>query len=183
MMMYKTYITPCGNFSYNQPVNKSFFLPPDVSGVFYFTYQKQYQAMETHNIETKHIDGMAFSTDLQGHEVVIDATIDHGGQNLGPRPKHLLLTSLAGCTGMDVVSLLRKMRVAFSDFSVAVTGELTDEQPKYYHTIMLEYKIKLANQEDQPKVEKAITLSKDRYCGVSAMLSKAAEIKYRITYL
>jgi putative redox protein len=139
--------------------------------------------MEIHKIETIHREGMAFSTDMQGHEIMIDATEEHGGQNKGPRPKNLLLKSLAGCTGMDVVSLLRKMRVEFSDFKIGVSGELTDEHPKHYHTITLDYQVKLADEKDQAKFEKAVNLSQDRYCGVSAMLSKAAEIKYHITYL
>ena len=139
--------------------------------------------MEVHNIETKHTEGMSFSTDMHGHEVIIDATEEHGGSNKGPRPKHLLLKSLAGCTGMDVVSLLRKMRVEFSDFSINVSGELTEEHPKYYHTITLEYKVKLANESDKAKFEKAVNLSQERYCGVSAMLSKAAAIKSSIKYL
>jgi putative redox protein len=139
--------------------------------------------MEIHKIESIHTEGMSFSTDISGHEIIIDATDEHGGNNKGPRPKHLLLKSLAGCTGMDVVSLLKKMRVEFSDFSIDVKGELTEEHPKYYHTITLEYKVKLADKEDQAKFEKAVNLSQDRYCGVSAMLSKAAEIKYHFTYL
>lgn len=139
--------------------------------------------MEVHKIETKHTEGMAFSTDMHGHEIIIDATEEHGGNNRGPRPKHLLLKSLAGCTGMDVVSLLRKMRVEFSNFSVDVTGELTEEHPKYYHLITLNYKVKLADSNDQAKFEKAVNLSQDRYCGVSAMLSKAAKIEHSITYL
>lgn len=139
--------------------------------------------MEQHKIETKHTEGMAFSTDMHGHEIIIDATDEHGGQNKGPRPKALLLKSLAGCTGMDVVSLLRKMRVEFSDFSVDVTGELTDEHPKIYHLISLTYKVRLADVESRPKFEKAVDLSQNRYCGVSAMLSKAAKIEHSIVYL
>ncbi len=139
--------------------------------------------MEVHKIETIHKEGMAFSTDMQGHEIMIDAEEQFGGNGKGPRPKALLLKSLAGCTGMDVVSLLRKMRVEFSDFAIEVSGELTDEHPKYYHTITLEYRVKLADEKDQAKFEKAVNLSQDRYCGVSAMLSKAAELKYHITYL
>ena len=138
--------------------------------------------MEVHKIQTIHREGMAFSTDMHGHEIMIDAEEQFGGNGKGPRPKHLLLKSLAGCTGMDVVSLLKKMRVEFSNFEIDVAGELTDEHPKYYHTITLEYRVKLTNEKDQAKFEKAVNLSQDRYCGVSYMLKQAAEIKYHITY-
>ena len=139
--------------------------------------------MEKHHITTRHDHGMAFKTNINGHELIIDATEEHGGTNQGPRPKALLLNALTGCTGMDVVSLLNKMRVEFSDFSIDATGELTEEHPKVYNPIIIEYKVKLANAEDQAKFEKAVNLSQDRYCGVSAMLAKAAELKWSITYL
>jgi putative redox protein len=139
--------------------------------------------MEIHKIETIHRESMAFSTNIDGHEIMIDAAAEHGGKNKGARPKALLLKSLAGCTGMDVVSLLDKMRVEFSNFTIEVSGELTDEHPKYYHSIALQYNVKLANEDDQAKFEKAVNLSQDRYCGVNAMLKKAADIKTTINYL
>jgi putative redox protein len=139
--------------------------------------------MEIHKITTRHHEGMAFSTNINGHNLIIDAAEEHGGTNQGPRPKALLLNALAGCTGMDVVSLLKKMRVEFSDFTIDVTGELTDEHPKIYHTITLNYRIRLANPADKDKMEKAVTLSQDKYCGVSAMLGKASMLKYQIDYL
>jgi putative redox protein len=90
------------------------------------------------------------------------------------------LVSLGGCTGMDVVSMLKKMRVEFDYFNVEVEGELTEEHPKYYHTININYIFK---GKDLPleKLEKAVNLSQDRYCGVTAMLEKAAKIQHKIT--
>ncbi len=89
----------------------------------------------------EHLDGMAFKTNIDGHELLLDADEKVGGKNLGPKPKPMLLVSLAGCTGMDVVSLLKKMRVDYDDFKIEVSGELTEEHPKYYHKIMVEYHI------------------------------------------
>ena len=125
------------------------------------------------------IDEMAFETEVNGFKLVIDAEERVGGKNRGPRPKPLTLVSLAGCTAMDVISILTKMRVKPDYFNVEVSGELTDEHPKYYHTIHLRY---IFRGKDLPmeKLEKAVNLSQDRYCGVTAMLQKAAKIIHEI---
>lgn len=125
-------------------------------------------------------EGMAFKAQSDHHSIVMDADAQFGGQDLGARPKPLLLISLAGCTGMDVVALLKKMRVTYESFDMDVTGYLTDEHPKIYHTIDLHYKFK---GQDLPldKIEKAVNLSQERYCGVSAMLRKAADLKIKIS--
>ena len=122
---------------------------------------------------------MAFEANVNDHKIVIDAAENVGGKNLGPRPKPLSLVSLGGCTGMDVVSILKKMRVEFDYFNVQVEGELTEEHPKYYHTITIYYIFK---GKDLPmdKLEKAVNLSQERYCGVTAMLGKAAKINHKI---
>lgn len=137
---------------------------------------------EQEELELSWIPEIGFETDFQGHHLVIDAEEKFGGQNRGVRPKPLVLLSLAGCTGMDVVSLLKKMRVPFEDFKVMVTGKLTGEHPKYYYKIHLTYLI-WGNDLDHAKVEKAVNLSQDRYCGVTYMLKNAAEITYEIKYL
>ena len=133
-------------------------------------------------IETSWAGGMAFETILDDHKLVADAHQNVGGDGKGPRPKPLLLFSLAGCTGMDVVSLLKKMRVDFEDFKILVSGELTDEHPKYYHKIHLTYQFK-GKDINASKVEKAVNLSQDKYCGVSHMLKQAAEITWDIKYI
>ena len=133
-------------------------------------------------IETSWAGGMAFETILDDHKLVADAHPNVGGDGKGPRPKPLLLFSLAGCTGMDVVSLLKKMRVDFEDFKIQVSGELTDEHPKYYHKIHLTYQFKGKNI-NASKVEKAVNISQDKYCGVSHMLKQAAEITWDIKYI
>jgi putative redox protein len=124
-------------------------------------------------------DGMAFETEVNGHNLILDAKESVGGRDLGPRPKPLTLVSLAGCTGMDVISILRKMRVEPSYFNVEVEGELTEEHPMYYHKIHIKY---IFRGDDLPleKLEKAVNLSQDRYCGVSKMLKEAAGLTHEI---
>ena len=124
-------------------------------------------------------DNMAFEAEVNGFKITLDADQAVGGENLGPRPKALTLVSLAGCTAMDVISILRKMRVEPAYFNVEVEGELTEEHPKYYKNIHLRY---IFRGDDLPmeKLEKAVNLSQERYCGVSAMLTKAAEITHEI---
>ena len=122
-------------------------------------------------------DGMAFDVELEGHSFGIDADEAFGGRGHGPKPKALLLSALAGCTGMDVVAMLRKMRMPWDDFSLRVDGELTDEHPKHYHRIHITYEFS-GDELDPNKIKKAIDLSQTKYCGVSAMLSHDAQITY-----
>ena len=138
--------------------------------------------MTTHSVTTVFNNKMAFTANVNGHPVVMDTTADDGGDDSGPSPKRLLLASLAGCTGIDVVSLLNKMKVAFSDFSMDVEAHLTDVHPKIYDVVKLTYKIKI-EEKDQPKMEKAVNLSKEKYCGVSAMFSTFAKLTTEIIYL
>ncbi len=122
---------------------------------------------------------MSFEAYVNDHKIVLDADEKVGGKNRGPRPKPLTLVSLGGCTGMDVISILKKMRVEPDYFNVQVEGELTEEHPKYYHTITITY---IFRGKDLPmeKLEKAINLSQDKYCGVSVMLNKTAKIEHKI---
>ena len=125
------------------------------------------------------IEEMAFETEINGHKLILDADESVGGKDRGPRPKPLTLVSLGGCTGMDVVSILNKMRINFESCRVSVEAELTDEHPKYYQKIHLTYIFK---GKDLPiaKLDKAVNLSQDRYCGVSAMLRNSVELTYEI---
>ncbi|MBE0650405.1 MAG: OsmC family protein [Bacteroidales bacterium] len=127
-------------------------------------------------------DQMAFEAKVDGFTIALDADEKVGGRNLGPRPKPLTLVSLGGCTGMDVISILGKMRVELDFFDVEVEGELSDEHPKYFHSIHIKYIFK---GKDLPmdKLEKAVTLSQERYCGVSEMLRKAAKLSHEIVIL
>jgi putative redox protein len=124
-------------------------------------------------------EDMAFEASVNNHKIVIDAVEAVGGKDRGPRPKPLMLVALGGCTGMDVVSMLKKMRVEFDGLNIEVEGELTEEHPKVYHTITIRYIFKGKNL-PMDKLEKAVNLSQERYCGVTAMLQKAAKIEHKI---
>lgn len=130
-------------------------------------------------IECNWKEKMAFEAIVNDHKIIIDADEKVGGENKGPRPKPLILVALAGCTGMDVISILKKMRITPDDFNVSVEGELTEEHPKYYKNINVVYTFKGKNLPKE-KLEKAVSLSKERYCGVSVLLEKATELTYEI---
>lgn len=122
---------------------------------------------------------MGFEMNLDGHKLITDASEEIGGNNLGPRPKQLLLAGLIGCTGIDVMSMLKKMRVELDDCSIEVEADSSEEHPKVYENIHLIYRFKGKNL-SKTNIEKAVSLSQEKYCGVSAMLKKAAPITYEI---
>jgi putative redox protein len=102
-----------------------------------------------------------------------------GDKQNGFGPKALLLAGLAGCSGIDVVDILEKKKVEFSNFSIDVETEQTSEHPKVFKDILITYRLK-TDKENKIKVEKAIELSLDKYCGVSAMLKKNSDIDYKL---
>lgn len=122
---------------------------------------------------------MAFEADVNGHKLILDVPEEAGGHDLGPRPKPLMLLALAGCTGMDIVTMAKKMRVPFTDFSVAVEGELTEEHPKHFNDMRIVYRFNGDNL-DVDKLKKAINLSMETYCGVSAVYKKAMPVRWEI---
>jgi len=123
--------------------------------------------------------GMSFKSEQDGHDIILDASKEFGGTDSGARPKTLLLSALGGCTAMDVVSILNKMRVDFTGLKIHVSAELTEEHPKVFKLIHLKY-VFSGNDLPKDKLEKAVTLSQEKYCGVSAMLIKACPITYEI---
>ncbi len=123
--------------------------------------------------------GMSFEADVENHKFILDAPADVGGENKGPRPKPLMLVALAGCTGMDVVSILNKMRVEYEGFRVYVESELTEEHPKQYEYMKVIYEFKGKNL-PMDKIEKAVSLSENRYCGVNAVYKKAIPVTSEI---
>ncbi len=128
------------------------------------------------------LGGLAFrGTADSGHELTLDSSDEHGGQNRGFRPMELLILGLAGCTGMDVISMLRKMRQDVTGYEVRVTGERQDEHPKVYTRISVEHVVSGRGVSAQ-SVARAVELSASRYCPASAMLGKAAQVEhtYRI---
>jgi putative redox protein len=138
--------------------------------------------MATHYSELKWLDELKFDAFQNGKTIRIDANPDEA-TTTGVRPKALILTSLAGCTAIDIVDLLKKMRVEFSDFSIKVSGELTEEHPAIYNVVKLTYLVKLKHAEDRDKMQKAVNLSQEKYCGVSAMVKKFADLQIGIEYL
>ena len=134
-----------------------------------------------HQVKTIWKDKMAFDSQIDNHTVRID-TAGLLGDDSGPSPKKILLSALAGCTGMDVVSLLKKMRVSFTDFEMDIDADLTEEHPKVYSEIRILYRV-FGTQLNKDKVKKAVDLSQEKYCGVSAMLEKNSPITYNIEYI
>jgi putative redox protein len=124
-------------------------------------------------------EDLSFDVEVQGHKFVVDADSSAGGKDRGPRPKALLLSGLAGCTGMDVASILGKMKMPYDSFAVEVDADQTDEHPKVYDKIRIRY-VFTGDELDRKKIEKAVNLSQDKYCGVTAMLGKTAEIEFEI---
>lgn len=132
------------------------------------------------DIKTVWKDGMVFENHIRNHVVLSDA-LPELGEDAAPGPKELVLSGLASCTGMDVVSLFRKMRVDFTGLEIRIETQLTEEHPKVFDEINMKY-IVSGNDLDKAKVEKAIGLSYEKYCGVSAMLKKNGPITYSIEY-
>ena len=123
--------------------------------------------------------GMHFMGTLDGFDVPMDADASVGGEKKGPKPKGLVLTALAGCTAMDVISILRKMRIEPDSFSVETEADVTEDHPRVFKAIRIVYRLR-GKGIDREKVKKAVELSQEKYCGVSAMLKMAAPIEYEI---
>ena len=138
--------------------------------------------MNTHFVSTTFKGGMAFTSNIKEHSLVTDTIPEDGGNNEGPGPKRLMLVSLAGCTGIDVVGILNKMKVVFSVFSIETEATLSETHPRTYVHVKVVYKIKLA-EENRAKMVKAVNLSVDKYCGVMAMFKSFAKLETEIVYL
>jgi len=133
-------------------------------------------------VQVKWAGNMAFEAEVDNFNIMLDAKPEQGGLNKGPRPKSLMMVALAGCTAMDVVSILQKMHVELEYFNAVVEGDLTEEHPKHYTSmhIIFEFKGK-----DLPieKLQRAISLSQDKYCGVSAVYKKVLNLTNEIKIL
>ncbi len=134
--------------------------------------------MSTSKAYLKQVKGISFAgkTD-SNHWITVDGPENFGGSDAGIRPKELLLLSLAGCTASDVVSILQKKRVKLDDFEINISAEMTEEHPKVFTKIDLEY-VFYGDSIAEKDVERAIDLSQTSYCGVTAMLEKALEINH-----
>jgi putative redox protein len=130
-------------------------------------------------IDCAWLENMSFEATVDNYKLIMDADPSVGGQNKGPRPKPLLLVALAGCSGMDVVSILAKMKVKIDSFRMEAEGEMTDEHPKYYKSFHVVYYFK-GEALDPDKLKKAVELSQDKYCGVSAQFKMGVPVTFEI---
>ncbi|WP_026776622.1 OsmC family protein [Polaribacter sp. Hel_I_88] len=131
-------------------------------------------------VSTKWTQKSQFETDNpSGYKFTMFDKSQDNGDVVGFAPKALMLSSLAGCSGLDVVSLLEKMRAEVADFNIEVTAELTDEHPKFYNKVKVDYHF--SDTELQPeKIQKAVNLSVTKYCGVMEMFRQFAEVEIEI---
>ncbi|MDD3608638.1 MAG: OsmC family protein [Halothiobacillaceae bacterium] len=126
----------------------------------------------------KWVDGMAFMGETEsGHALIMDGAADIGGRNLGPRPTEMVLLGLGGCTAIDVIFILKKARQPVEDCWIEIEAERADSVPKVFTRIHLRYVVK-GGALDPKQVERAVKLSAEKYCSVSHMLNKSAEITH-----
>lgn len=131
--------------------------------------------MDINTVTTVWKENMLFESDNpSGFTVAIDAP-DDGIEGKGLRPKAMMLSSLAGCSGLDVVSLLKKMRAEVAEFKMVVHAELTDEHPRYYNKVAVEYHFYGSGLKED-KINKAVDLSVEKYCGVMEMFRQFADV-------
>ena len=135
----------------------------------------------TNKVITKWSEGMKFQTiGPNGSSITVGSSLE-GDNHKVPSPKALMLSSLAVCSGIDVVSILEKMKIKLSDFKINTIGSLTQEHPKYYNKVLMEYHF-YGEQLDKEKINKAVNLSITKYCGVMEMFRSFAEITTKIHY-
>lgn len=128
------------------------------------------------NVTTTWLGGMKFeSTNPSGNNLFIEATPENGEQAEGYRPKALMLSALAGCSGLDVASLIKKMKLDVADFKIEIDANLTEEDPKYYDKVAINFHFFGANLNEK-KLQRAVDLSVEKYCGVMEMFRHFATL-------
>ena len=133
--------------------------------------------MAQHQIETQWMGQMQFNALVNGHTIIMDAPERAGGEDNGPIPKPFILTALSGCTGMDVVALLRKSNKEVGNLNIRVTGELSKRQPITYVAIHVIYDF-IGDESCKDAAMDAVTLSQEKYCGDSYLLQKALPVTW-----
>lgn len=129
------------------------------------------------HITTTWLGNMKFeSTNPSGHNLFIDAGPENGGNSEGYRPKALMLSALAGCSGLDVALLIKKMKLEVDDFKIEIDANLTEEDPKYYDKVAMHFHFSGSNLNEK-KLQRAVDLSVEKYCGVMEMFRHFAELK------
>ena len=137
--------------------------------------------MAQHEIETQWMGKMQFNSLVNGHTIVMDAPERVGGEDHGPIPKPFVLTALSGCTGMDIIAILRKEKITLDDLTIKVTGELTKQQPIEYISIHVVYDFR-GDDIFKNAALNAVTISQEKYCGVSSMLKKALPVTWEVYF-
>ncbi|MTG96751.1 MULTISPECIES: OsmC family protein [Myroides] len=136
----------------------------------------------SHKVTTTWIENMQFeSTNPSGDTIRIDAGPENGGDNKGLRPKALMLSALAGCSGLDIAHLIKKMRLEVDEFKMETEGKLTDSDPSTYHTVVLDYHF-YGSKLDEAKLKRAVDMSIEKYCGVMNMFKEFAKVETNIHY-
>lgn len=127
-------------------------------------------------ITTTWLGDMKFeSTNPSGHNLFIDAGEENGGKGEGYRPKALMLSGLAGCSGLDVAALIKKMKLEVVQFKIEIEANLTEEHPKYYDKVAMHFHFYGQNLNEK-KLQKAVDLSVEKYCGVMEMFRQFAKV-------
>lgn len=135
----------------------------------------------THQVETQWMGKMQFNALVNGHTIVMDGPERVGGEDNGPIPKPLVLTALSGCTGMDIVALLRKQAIEIKDFDIVVSGEISKQHPIEYTSIHLVYNFN-GDESSKQAALNAVTDSQEKFCGVSNMLKKIMPVTWDVKY-
>lgn len=136
----------------------------------------------TNHITTKWLGNMSFeSSNPSGHSLKIDIAKEDGGDGSGLRPKALMLSSLAGCSGLDVASLFKKMKLEVDEFHIETIANLTDNHPKFYDKVVIEFHFHGSNLLEN-KLQKAVDLSVETYCGVMEMFRQFAELEIKTVF-
>jgi len=138
--------------------------------------------MTIHEVKTIQKEGMMLEANMPDGKIVLDVPESEGGSGKGMKPKQLMLAAMEGCTAMDVVSLLKKMKIDYSYFEVKAKAVLSEEHPRHYTEVKLQYIFKGDNLKKE-KIERAVELSFDKYCGVIYMFKQFAKVEYVIEYM
>jgi len=126
-----------------------------------------------------YVKGLQFVGESEtGHAIVMDGNREFGGEDTGPRPMELLLMGLGGCTGMDVVSILKKKRQELEGLEIIIDGKKAEEHPKRFTDITIEFRVKGKNLSEEA-VKRAVELSMEKYCSVKATLEEKTNVSFK----
>lgn len=137
--------------------------------------------MEKNIVKTYWKGDMTFEATNPGGNIIMDTSAEIGGNDAGLRPKAMMLASLAGCSGVDIAMLVKKMKVEIDTFDIVIEAELTAEHPRYYNKVACEYNF-YGTDLNEKKIQKIVDLSVDKYCGVMEMFRQFAEVTIAIKY-